>query len=196
MQIQKSDGKLMVAVSRNNYLHVFSIETKELLKTIELKEAIKDCVMLPGACYDNKLLVVLTQSAGSLDVYNLDATERQQLLVATLSNQHIVHNQSQMLNEQKIAHLVCSPNARYLCAMTESGCILCYDLDLSPIKQLKATCHLMKSSINSTTTNVKSHARTHEDVTKKKDATKKNAKSNSSTMIERSNVAYFVLEMK
>ena len=62
-----SDGKTLVVGTRHNYFHVFSIESKELVKTVYLTDdtngssTIKDCFMVPGFCYENKLLIVLTQ---------------------------------------------------------------------------------------------------------------------------------------
>ena len=133
-----SDGKLLVVGSRYNYLHVFNLETKEFSKKIELNQSqttlltIKDCIMLPGFCYDNKYLLVLTQ-AGSLEVYNTESGQ----MMFNLDNAHLIHNQSQVLNEKKLNQIYCASSARYFCAITQDGCMLIYDFDSSPIKTLK-----------------------------------------------------------
>jgi WD40 repeat protein len=151
-----SDGKMLVVGSRYNYLHVFNLETKEFYKKIDLNQSettlltIKDCVMLPGFCYDNKYLLVLTQS-GLCEIYNIETGQ----MMINLDSKHLVHNQSQMLNEQKPSQIYCSANARYFCAITQDGCMQIYDFDLSPVKNLKATSGMMKSSINSTNANSK-----------------------------------------
>lgn len=137
-------------------MHIFNIETKELVKKIELNQSqsglftIKDCIILPGFCYENKYVVVLTQE-GVLDVYNIETGQQ----ACNLNSHNIVHNQSQVLNEQKISQIYCSSNSRYLSALTYDGCIQVYDLDFSPVKSLKATASLMKSSINSTNANTR-----------------------------------------
>jgi len=71
--------------------------------------------------------------------------------MCNLNSDSIVHNHSQILNEQKLNHIHMPMNTtRYFCASTHDGCIQVFDLDSSPIKTMKATSTLMKSSINST----------------------------------------------
>ncbi len=134
-----SDGKLMALGSRNNYLDVFSIETNEHLKQITLNKSkpIKDCLILPTASYENKVIIVLSQD-GSLDVYNIETDQ----FVFNLNCADLVHNQVQMLSEQKPSLIYCSQNARYLCSITHDGCIQVFDLDSSPIKKLKVLNYL------------------------------------------------------
>ncbi len=147
-----SDGKTLITGSRNNYLHIWSVEKKELIKKIELNQkqdkslGLKDCLFIPGAFYENRLVIVLTQE-GDLDVYNIENSQ----LVANLNSFKINNNQSQILNHQKPIQIYCSSNARYFCSVTDDGCIQCYDLDHSPLKSLKVSANIMKySSINST----------------------------------------------
>ncbi len=143
-----SDGKTLVTGSRFNYLHVWSIESKQLVRTIQLSDlslTIKDCCILPGSCYENKLLLVLCTD-GTLDVYSMDNG----CLLTNLNSRHLVHNQSQVLDEQRISQIRCSTNGRFMCATTHDGFIQCFDLDSSQLKTMKATSGLMKSSINST----------------------------------------------
>jgi hypothetical protein len=80
-----------------------------------LNRNIKDCCILHGSLYENKTLVVLTQE-GSLEFYNLD-------------NGEMLKNSFENDNENKINHMFCSPNSRYLCCLTQNGLIQCYDLD-------------------------------------------------------------------
>jgi len=79
-------------------------------------------------------------------VYNIETG----CLVANLNSKNLVHNQSQVLDEQKISQIRCSSNGRFMCAVTHDGFIQCFDLDSSQLKAMKATSGLMKSSINST----------------------------------------------
>lgn len=135
----------MVAGSRLNYLDVWSIETKSHVKKIQLIEStkqsdsssstgiIKDCLVLPGYCYDNKIVIVLTVE-GRLDVYSLERAQH----VATLSSSSFAHNHSQVINEQRLTQIV-SPTstARFFCALSQDGCIQVFDLDCSLIKTMK-----------------------------------------------------------
>ena len=129
------DGKSLIAGSRFNYLHVWSIEKGQLDKTIKLGDpnlTVKDCSMLPGFSYDNKLLIVLCQE-DQLDVYNIESG----LVVANLNSRNIVCNQNLILNEQKFNQVYCASNGRFLCATTQDGCIQCFDLDASPLRNMK-----------------------------------------------------------
>ena len=132
---------MLIVGSRFDYIHVFSIDTKkqQVIKLKEPNETIKDCLILPGLCYDNKLIIVLSQD-GQLDVYNIESGAH----VVNLNSTNIVHNQSQILNEQKLTHIYCSPNGRYLNAITHDGCIQVYDLDHSPVKPMKVNITLTK----------------------------------------------------
>lgn len=132
------DGKLLVVGTRQNYLHVFSIESKELIRTIHLTDpqaTIKDCHIIPGFCYENKLLLVLSQE-GKLDLYNIETGQ----FMCNLNSNSIIHNQSQLLNEQKLTqlHLALS-STRYMCTTSHDGCIQVYDIDCSPIKTMKVS---------------------------------------------------------
>lgn len=133
--------------SRQNYLHVWSIENKELIKTIHLKDpqsTIKDCMMIPGFCYENKLLIVLTQE-GKLDLYNIETGE----LAFNLNSNSIVHNQSQILNEQKLTQIYLSPNSNhYMCTTSHDGCIQVYDLDFSQVKSMKVSLAFKKKLLS------------------------------------------------
>lgn len=121
-----SDGKLLITGSKNNYFHVWDINKKELIKKIDfhqnpdLVRNIKDCCVLHGSFYENKILVVLTQE-GFLEFYNLDNGEN----LKTSFDNH---------NENKINQMFCSPNSRYLCCITQNGLVECYDLDYLNIK--------------------------------------------------------------
>lgn len=132
------DGKLLVVGTRQNYLHVWSLETKELVRTVYLSDSqssIKDCLMIPGFCYENKLLVVLTQE-GRLDLYNIETGQ----LACNLNSNSIVHNQSQLLNEQKLTQIYLPLGSNhYMCTTSHDGCIQVYDLDFSPIKSMKVS---------------------------------------------------------
>lgn len=134
--------------SRLNYLDVWSIEHKAHVKKIELVKSsdesknhlseqstntIKDCLVLPGLCYDNKIVLVLAHD-GRLDVYNIESGQ----LVANLNSFTFAHNHSQVVNEQKLVQIVCPTNsARFFCALSQDGCIQVYDLDCSFVKSMK-----------------------------------------------------------
>lgn len=138
----------MAVGSRQNFIDVYGIESKEFIRKINLKKTdspLKECVILPGLCYDNKILIVL-HADGILDVYNIESGQ----FLSNLNSYNIVHNQSQIINEQKIVQIYSSSNSRYFCGITQCGYIQVYDLDCSFVKNLKATSSLMKSSINST----------------------------------------------
>lgn len=138
----------MVVASRQNFIDVFSIETKEFSKKIELKKtdsSLKECILLPGLCYDNKILIIL-YADGIVDVYNIETSQ----YLSNLNSFNIIFNQSQIINEQKIIQIYSSSNSRYFCGISQCGYIQVYDLDCSFIKNLKVTSSMMKSSINST----------------------------------------------
>jgi WD40 repeat protein len=152
-----NDGKILVTGSRdiltiwnlknNQMIRSIKIENKKTTTTTNEMRIIKDCCILGGQCYENKIVLVL-QIDGSLDVYNIDSGEK----VYNLNSNRIVHNQSQTLNEQKIINISTSTNGRFLLGVTQDGCIQCYDLDAcSAMRSLKATSNLMKSTLNSMT---------------------------------------------
>ncbi len=154
-----SDGKLIIAVSRFNFFHVWSLDSKQFVRKIELKSAsnselvqIKDCAFIPGFCYDNKLLTVLT-SEGSLSIYNIETSQ----LVANLHTVHLTENTpSQIISEQKLIQIHLASNSRYLSAVSQDGMIQVYDIDsCNAIKTMKTTSALMTKSttINSTVIN-------------------------------------------
>jgi hypothetical protein len=91
-----------------------------LHQTSESIENIKDCCILHGSFFENRILVVLTQE-GYLQFYNLD-------------NGELLENSFENDNENKIHNMFCSPNSRYLCCLTQNGIIKCYDLDLLNMK--------------------------------------------------------------
>ena len=56
-----SDGKVMAIGSRQNFVDIYHIDSKEQIKKIDLNKTdsnLKDCLILPGLCYDNKILIV------------------------------------------------------------------------------------------------------------------------------------------
>ena len=94
---------------------------------------LKDCLILPGYCYENKLVIVLTQE-GRLDVYNIESGQ----MVANLNSSNFTHNQSQVINEQKLSQVCCATNSgRYFCALSQDGFIQVFDLDCSFLKNMK-----------------------------------------------------------
>lgn len=141
--------------SRHNYVDILNIESKSFVKRIELADeaagkqaesTIKDCILLPGFCYENKLLIVLTQE-GKLNVYNVDSGQ----MVANFNSVNQTYNQSQLVNEQKLIQIYCSPSSRYFAGISQDGFIQLYDLDSSFIKTMKSTSNMMKSAtVNST----------------------------------------------
>ena len=155
-----SDGKVLIVSSRNNYFHLWSIEANRFVRKIELPTTVqnsqiqvKDCILLPGYCYDSKLLAVLSHN-GCLSIYNIETST----LVASLHTHNNANTQTnnpnQLLNEQKLMQICCSSNSRFMCSLTQDGIIQVYDLDCClAIKNMKATSNLMTKSntINSTT---------------------------------------------
>ena len=115
---------------------MWNIESKSYVKKVDLinkTDLIKDCLVLPGYCYENKLVIILTQE-GRLDVYNTESSQ----LVANLNSSNFTHNQSQVINEQKLSQICCAANSgRYFCALSQDGFIQVYDLDCSFLKNMK-----------------------------------------------------------
>lgn len=123
--------------SRFNYLDVWNIETKSYVKKLELSEETsspKDCLVVPGFCYDNKIVVVLTQD-GHLSAYNMENSQ----LIGMFSSP----GQS-MISEFKVIQMCWATNSsRYFCALTQDGCIQVYDLDCSFLKSMKVYCRII-----------------------------------------------------